>query len=261
VIDALDETTKATVLSNGYNDSTTLYTQIGKSAYNNYWKKDNVEDTSKYVEEDNAGVGYMYGNLEDGQTITTSKLQAQTNTNDSTIKAYIDNWYATNLAGYETYISDTLFCNDRSIQETIPSGYSNLGFGIEPTAYRWYSSSNGIKLTCQEQNDRFTVDDEVIGNGDLTYPIGLLTTDEAYLAGGSAANSNYYLYTGNIYWTMSPCDFDANYAYVEGVNSHGNAGSCNYVGYSYDGARPVINLKSGSLTKGSGSASDPWMVD
>ena len=201
-----------------------------------------------------------YGNLEDGQTNTTSKLQAQTNTNDSTIKAYLDNWYATNLANYESYISDTLFCNDRTIQETIPSGYTNLGYGLEKTRYRTYSISNGIKLTCQEQNDRFTVNDESTGNGDLTNPIGLLTTDEVYLAGGYAfQNSAYYLYTGNRYWTMSPSYFNGNYASVRDVYLDG------YADYSYgvngsNGARPVINLKSGTLTKGSGTALDPWRM-
>jgi len=349
VIDALDDSTKAQVLSNGYNDSSTLYTQIGKSEYNYYWKKDNVQETTNaYVYNDNAGVGYMYGNRdgvtegtteystsswtstntyyvseeysydvttdrftlknpiavlasemtsdyigyythsetsssssyayihkitsvsvgESSTTVgysyvrygTTSKEQAQTNTNTSDIKEYIDNWYATNLAGYETYISDTLFCNDRTIQETIPSGYSNLGYGVELTAYRWYSKSNGIKLTCQEQNDRFTVDDEVIGNGDLTYPIGLLTKDEAFLAGGySSLNSAYYLYTGNWYWTMSPSDFRGA-TFVGGVGSNGYADGSNDVRNSGGGVRPTINLKPNVLNSGTGLASDPYKI-
>ena len=37
--------------------------QIGTSAFNNYWKKDNVQETTNSgVYGDNAGVGYMYGN-------------------------------------------------------------------------------------------------------------------------------------------------------------------------------------------------------
>ena len=139
------------------------------------------------------------------------------NTNDSTIKTYLDNWYKTNIEDKDlfSYISDTLFCNDRSISEIMPSGYSNLGHGKEKTSYRWHygpwsssSSSQYPRLTCTEQNDRFTVDDEVTGNGDLSYPIGLVTTDEVVLAGGyDDGNSGYYLYTGYYYWTMSPRNF------------------------------------------------------
>jgi hypothetical protein len=37
------------------------------------------------------------------------------NTNSSTIKTVIDTWYNTNLSSYADKISDTEFCNDRSI--------------------------------------------------------------------------------------------------------------------------------------------------
>ena len=46
-----------------------------------------------------------------------------------------------------------------------------------------------------------------IGNGLLTYPIGLITSDEATYAGaaGSATNTTWFLYSGSYYyWTMSP---------------------------------------------------------
>ena len=348
VIDALDETTKAQVLSNGYDDSSTLYTQIGKSRYNYYWKKDNVQESlSSPVYADNAGVGYMYGNrdgITEGTTEystsswtstntyyvseeysydvttdkftlknpiavlasemtsdyvgyythsktssstsynyiykitsvsvgeskttvgysyvrygTTSKEQAQTNTNDSTIKAYIDNWYETNLSSYESYISDTLFCNDRTIQETIPSGYSNLGYGVEKTAYRWYDMSSGVKLLSSNQNDRFTMDDEIVGNGDLTYPIGLITAPEVWLAGGNLSNSTYYLYTGNNYYTMTPNYFSGSGSRVQYVGEQGELTGTHYTNNVF-GVRPVINLKPGVLNSGSGLWNDPYKI-
>ena len=238
VIDALDNKTE--VLANGYNDGDTDYTQIGTSVYNSSYN-------------DNAYVGYMYG-----ATGASTYEDTHANINNSTIKMAVDEWYEENIAShseYAQYISDTLFCNDRSFA----SSNTGTGAGTSQTYYRWYSSS--IKtLKCSQQNDRFTVDDEVVGNGDLTYPIGLLTTDEVYLAGGySSNNSGYYLYTGNTYWTMSPYLFDGSRANVRRVFTSGIANYYSSV-LNSRGVRPVLNLKSGSLTQGSGTVLDPYLV-
>ena len=253
VIDSLDN--KEEVLANGYDDSTTKYTQIGESAFNESFN-------------DNAYVGYMYG-----ATGASTYEETHANTNNSTIKGVVDEWYRVNIAEkeehpeYIQYISDTLFCNDRSISEYTPSNsYTNLGYGSEATAYRWYygpwaseTNKTNPRLMCTQQNDRFTVDDEGTGNGDLTYPVGLLTTDEASLAGGdNSSNTGYYLYTGNYYWTMSPYYFSGG-AFVRFVVSTGQAFDSGNVYLSY-GARPVISLKPNSLTSGDGSASNPFLV-
>ena len=92
VIDALDETTKDTVMKNGYNDSTTKYTQIGTSSYNYYWKKDNVQETTNSpVYYDNAGVGYMYGNR-DG--VVEQTTQYSTSSWTSTNTYYVSKEYS-----------------------------------------------------------------------------------------------------------------------------------------------------------------------
>ena len=187
----------------------------------------------------------------------TTYDETHANINNSTIKTRVDTWYEENILNteYEQYVSDTLFCNDRSFN----SSNSGTGIGDSYTQYRWDSSSDGIRLTCTQQNDRFTVNDEVIGNGALTYPVGLLTTDEGYLAGGySSSNSGYYLYTGNWYWTMSPYAFSGSRASVRYVFSTGHVliSSVN----NSRGVRPVLNLKSGSLTSGQGTVSDPYLV-
>ena len=235
VIDGLEN--KEEVLKNGYNDASTGYTQIGKSAFN----------SSK---DDNAYVGYMYGTIG-----ASTYAETHANTNDSTIKEAIDLWYETHLKDteYEGYVSDTIFCNDRSFSS------SNIGTGAGTSVTDYRPRSGNRTLKCKEQNDRFTVDDEEIGNGDLTYPISLITTDEIYLAGGySSTNSSYYLYTGNMYWTLSPGYFNGSDAYVRVVSGVGTSNGGNvYLSY---GVRPVINLKAGSLTKGSGTALDPYQV-
>ena len=222
--------------------------QIGKSAFNSSYN-------------DNAYVGYMYG-----QTGASTYAAAHANTNDSTIKAYIDNWYNTNIVGTtnEQYLADNVFCNDRSFAQN----NSGTGTGTSVTYYRWYNGpweSNGyntkMKLTCPQKNDAFTVSDTSKGNGALTYPIGLLSTDEIVLAGGwHASNSGYYLYSGQYWWASSPFGFlGSGGAYVRRVDSGGYANSHYNVNRNY-GVRPVFNLKAEVLAQGSGTATDPYRI-
>ncbi len=169
--------------------------QIGTSAFNSSYN-------------DNAYVGYMYG-----KTGASTYADAHANTNNSTIKTYIDDWYKTNIVGTtnEQYLADNIFCNDRSMA----GNNSGTGAGTSVTYYRWYNgpweSENYSKynkkmmLTCSQKNDAFTVSDTTNGNGALTYPVGLLSTDEIALAGGwNVANSGYYLYSGQVWWASSP---------------------------------------------------------
>ena len=209
--------------------------QVGTSAYNFYY-------------DNNAYVGYMYGTLG-----ASTYEDTHANTNASTIKTYLDNWYKTNIEdkGLSSYISDTLFCNDRSV-------FSGTGIGTDTTYYRWYSSRD-VYLTCSNQNDRFTVDDEVTGNGDLSYPIGLVTTDESYVAGANIHdNTNYYLYTGNSYFTMTPNSYSGT-AYMMLINSQGDSGGIGIIGQSR-GVKPVVNIKGGALSSGDGTASNPYRL-
>ena len=246
VIDALKN--KEEVLKNGYDDSTTRYTQIGVSAFNENFN-------------DNAYVGYMYGTPG-----SSTYEQTHANINDSTIKTYIDNWYATHLLNteYEKYISDTLFCSDRTISEyKASSDYTNLGYKTEYTSYRWdfgpwhTSSHQNPTLMCFQSNDQFTAM-SIPGNSLLAYSIGLINTDEIVLSGGySVDNTSYYLYTGYTYWTMSPYGYYENDALIRKVSSTGN---------TYDGqieravisVRPVINVRANTFQNGDGTALNPY---
>ena len=221
--------------------------QIGTSAYNNSYN-------------DNAYVGYMYG-----QIGANSYSATHTNTNNSTIKTVVDNWYKTNIqdAGYSDKVADVIYCNDRQIDNL--SGYGTaLGYGTNQTSYMAYYILNINRspvLTCTNKNDRFTVSDTNIGNGALTYSVGLITADEVSMGGGNTAtsNSSYYLYTGQSYWIMSPYQFTGSYA----------LGLIVYIGgYIFDeddvsarrGVRPVLSLKSDAKLLGSGTIDDPYVV-
>ncbi len=222
--------------------------RIGTSAYN-------------LTNDDNAYVGYMYG------TPSSSSYEAtHANTNNSTIKTYIDNWYKTNIVykGYGEAVSDEIFCNDREVS-TSDSIYTGNGTGTTKTSYKAQErlfTNKSPQLTCTQKNDAFTVDDEEKGNGDLTYPVGLITADEIALAGGkyNTSNSSYYLYKGIVYWSLSPSYFSS-YANVFSVRNVGEL-SYNSISNTY-GAAPVINLSADycqTLT-GTGTMVDPYTVE
>ena len=185
---------------------------LGQSSYNSL------------VYEDNAYVGYMYGT-----TDASSYEETHRNTNSSTIKQVVDSWYESVFlnTAYEQYLADEIFCNDRSFS----SDNTGTGIGSSDTLYRWYGDVNGSKVSharnfkCFYQNDRFTVDDERIGNGDLTYPVALITADEVALAGGkiNLKNENFYLQSNYDFYTITPFDFGANsiYSFVYRLNYQG----------------------------------------
>ena len=93
--------------------------------------------------------------------------------------------------------------------------------------------------------------------------IGLLIGDEAIFAGATFGqyNQQYYLYTRQDYWTMSP-------HYVNNGGNAGNAYIANYGNVSRTlvsdslGVRPVINLKADvTAIGGTGIQTDPYIVN
>ena len=192
---------------------------------------------------------------------TSSKDVAQTNMNDSTIKTYLDNWYKINILDtkIEKYLADNIFCNDRSFA----SSNSGTGTGADSTRYRLDSfDTSKTVLKCLQHNDAFTVNDTTNGNGALTYPIGLITADEAALAGGyGSSNNGYYLYSGQNYWTSSPASFDYLQADVRDVGASGDVFFLQNVSFPYVGVRPVLNISQEILNKGDGTMSNPYRIE
>ena len=210
--------------------------------------------------------GYINGTQMRVQPISYSSnslLTAQTNTTDSPIKTKLDSWYKTNLTSYTSKLADETFCNDRSI--TRGSGYLTTPTTLYG-AYTRLQDGKKPSLKCSQNNDKFKMSNE---SAKLNYPVALITADEVAMAGGRAyyngsysPNSNYYLYNGNYFWTLSPSHFDSNYsiARVWYVMPSGSLYPWNDVTYSI-GVRPVINLKANTLiTKGDGSSLNPFVV-
>ena len=192
-----------------------------------------------------------------------SLLTAQTNKTDSPIKTKLDNWYKINMTSYTSKLADETFCSDRSISNG--SGYLTTPTTIYG-AYNRLQDSKKPNLKCSGNNDKFKMSNE---SAKLDYPVGLILADEVALAGGRAyyngeysPNSNYYLYNGKYYWTLSPSYFDSggSYAYVWSVMPSGSLYPWYNVTYS-GGVRPVINLRADvQITKGDGSSLNPFVI-
>ena len=209
-------------------DTTAGY--IGTSEFNT------TSNSPKYV-------GYMYGNSD------TTLEEARTNTNDSTVKTYIDTWYENNLTSYTNYLSnDAVYCNDRELESSSEYKVAGIiknnskmllayetnkiyrnrliaagGSSIINVGFKTYERLNTNKTPtydCTNTKDAFS------GNNveaKLKYPIALMTADEIVYASGVQntnapmwyyMNSTYNSITGsNDWWLLSPSRYNTGMGY------------------------------------------------
>ena len=130
-------------------DTTSGY--IGKSAFNTTYN-------------DPMYVGYKYG--------TSGSLENnRLNTNDSTMKTYIDNWYKNNLTAYTKYLSnDAVYCNDRNLKSG--ETYSN---SFDYASWERIYTNKQPTYNCTNMSDAFSVNNT---SAKLDYPVGLMSIDE-----------------------------------------------------------------------------------
>ena len=211
-------------------------------------------------------VGYMYG--------TSGSLESnRTNTTSNTIKNLIDTWYQNNLISYTKYLSTTaIYCNDREVGT---GTYTTKATSFTYKGNSRLAASNILPThNCENIKDSFSVNNT---SAKLTYPIALMTADEAVLAGGIFNNSNnanmktwYYYNSANgsstdtqSWWTMTPSTWLNAYAHVFIINGSyrpggellDNTNDTNYM------VRPVISIKGDTLWKsGDGTASSPYEI-
>ena len=226
---------------------------IGKREFNTYYS------SPKYV-------GYKYG-------ADTSLDTIRNNTYNSSIKAYVDNWYQSNLINYTKYLSTSaVYCNDRSLG-TGQTYSASAKFNFA-SYNRMDSDAKGAKANpsynCTDIRDAFIVDNT---SAKLTYPVSLMTADEIMFAGGATfeniMKTPYAWFMSNSvgtkvsyeWWSLSPC------------NGYGNSssvwfweqGSKVHLKYSSmrlnNAVRPAISLKSCTLySTGDGTAENPYTV-
>ena len=217
------------------------------------------------VKSDPMYVGYMYG--------TSGSLASnRDNTNDSTIKTYIDNWYNNNLSSYSKYIStEAVYCNDRELAPGQTYSTSS-NFDYAPSGRL---DTNKPTYNCTNNKDAFSGSNS---EAKLTYPIGLMTADEIMRAGGRydtnlpSSYAWYYLnsaggsITGSTTWLSLSPDDSSNSLFgipdvwiVCGSKLPGRLQSGNV--FNKNGVRPVISLKTCiKYSTGNGTPETPYEI-
>ena len=230
-------------------DTTSGY--IGMSAFNTTYN-------------DPIYVGYKYG--------TTGSLENnRLNTNNSTIKTYIDNWYKNNLTAYTKYLSnDAVYCNDRNLASG--QTYSTTKRFNYVSYERLGGDTIAPTYNCTNMSDAFSVNNT---SAKLDYPVGLMSIDELSYAGGEAGtalDAPYAWYYTNVNgesitgsapsWALSPGFWRGSYSGVWFVFGSAYPGALSYdiVVYSI-AVRPQVSLSSCNLiSRGDGSANNPYVV-
>ena len=209
-------------------------------------------------------VGYKYG--------TTGSLENnRLNTNNSTIKTYVDNWYKNNLTAYTKYLSnDAVYCNDRNLAsgETY-STTNNFDYAPEERI----STNKQPTYNCTNMSDAFSVNNT---SAKLDYPVGLMTIDELSYAGGewgTELTAPYVWYYTNANgesitglapsWSLSPSDWYNSYSYVGDWRGSQYPGYLNRISVAAGPmcVRPAISLKSCiKYSTGNGTSSNPYTI-
>ena len=212
-------------------------------------------------------VGYKYG--------TTGSLENnRLNTNNSTIKTYVDNWYKNNLTDYTKYLSkDAVYCNDRNLASG--ETYSTTNF-FTYAPYERISTNKQPTYNCTNVSDAFSVNNT---SAKLDYPVGLMTIDELSYAGGQAlteltapyawyyTNANGESITGDEEpWSLSPSylytvwGWEGSYG-PGGLRNGDNEEVNNQRVDKFHAVRPSVSLLSCNLiSRGDGSPENPYVV-
>lgn len=272
-----DLITKGTVFASGVEYSDGKYKLADTYTLNNSWSSERNTigqnyhytcfnnsdecDMVNYIYYSGDATGANYITLNGEKNIDEAVNKMLSNTTSSTIKNILDNWYRNRLNSYSDKIEDTVWCSDRSVSNY--GGWTETSNAANTLIFTGgnrniYTAKPSFK--CANNNDKFTVSDK-IGNGKLTYPIGLLTADEVVFAGARAGvNVSYYLSTGSTWWTMTPSSHGSYNPAGFNVKDT-SALSANSVAGNY-GVRPVISLKHDvEYYSGSGSSYYPYVIE
>ena len=166
---------------------------------------------------------------------------------NSEVKSQLNSWYQTNIGSKSNLaskvVTGTYYCEQAKVKAT--SGYT---------------SGNATMEVYTNYVPNFKCINDGNGKGLVNASVGLLNYDEVVYAGGYYGQSNnYYLYNPEIYWwTMSPGGFSGSYSYAWLVFA---AGYFDFIRvYNSNTVRPVLILNADTLVTGTGTSSDPYVI-
>ena len=253
-----------TTSSNNTNDESGLYkstdTNTGEPTYyfrgnvkNNYVSFAGFKWRIVRINED----GTIRIVMQDGINNNT-KYEFNTNTNNykymyysnSQAKTTLESWYQTNIESKSDLtskvVSGNYYCEEAKVR------YSNTYKSNKATMVIYTSYTPNFKCATDGNN-----------KGPVNASIGLLTYDEIVYAGGFPAtvNKSFYLYKSIDFWTMSPAGFYSlsNISSIW-MSSNDNTLQPNGTSSNTPMLRPIIILKSDTQASGTGTSSDPFVV-
>lgn len=171
-------------------------------------------------------------------------IQSNVSLLGSPIENILNNWYEVHLQGLNEYIVNHNYCIDTSST----AYYNKITFGA---GYRLLEN-NIPSIDCAVSNREY--------GGIYNNKIGLLTLDELVIAGANKdkPNNNFYLFTGNNYYTISPTKF----YYTGYVGILDNSGKISESLLTSDRViMPVININGNLKLKGNGTIDVPYELD
>ena len=169
---------------------------------------------------------------------------------DSTIKSLLTSWYNTNIVskGYDSYVAvGNYYCE----QSKVKYDRSDVTTG----------KSDAVTYVNYTPDFKCVTDGN--GKGVVTDSVGLITYDEVSYAGGyfDKNNNTIYLNIGKYFWTMTPVGLIKNSYYSQwcvtssgSISGNGSGDTTNNI------VKPVINLKLNVQASGTGTSSDPFVV-
>ncbi len=170
------------------------------------------------------------------------------NAKDSRIKKAIELWYEKTIYdNFDSYIEDTIYCNDRSIFEL--NGWDSQNGNIYNTGLT-HNGYNAIQnLKCPNEVDSFST---LNSEARLKYKIGMATRPELEIVG--YRNLKAFGNDSSYYYLMTPFSAGSSAR----VDQYGNISSSG----SETNIRPVISLRPDiEYVSGDGSLEHPYLVD
>ena len=250
-----------TTSSNNTSDESGLYksidTNTGKPTYyfrgaveNNYvsfagftWRivRINEDGTIRMIMQNgiNNNASYVFNSKYDNYTYMYYS--------NSKAKTQLENWYSTNIknnTNYSKYVATgNYYCEEAKTK------FSSS-----------WTSGNAEMIVYDSYTPNFKCETDGNGKGLVSSNIGLITYDELIYAGGyfNQENDSYYLQNGTFAWTMSPSGVGITYLGEWRINDSGIVYS-NRTNYS-NLLRPVVNIKVDTKVSGTGSSSDPFVI-
>ena len=207
---------------------------------------DSVISTNVRFNNDGNGhkyVGYTYDN---SKICTNASPCDGTEGTNSTIKTFVDNWYATNLISYESKIATSTYCNDTSYSVNV----DQYRYSTRQRVYVNFAPS----LICPDTSEYY--------GGLYKLKVGLITADEVMMAGynGNQIAGSPLTYLIATFRTMSPYTSASTESYVCVTNSRTLKQTGTDVSLFFP--RPVINLiADAKISSGNGTSSKPYVID